>query len=148
MTEQVLIGRGVNIDRVKKGIIKMAAAVLKQNPQDVTLLPEPSDVRLGPAYRLSSLGVKDLRYDSFHIYVREGDITVSLFRLGSHARIVSPDEIGIDWQEFSQAISLSLEELTGGKFLIQFGEPSTTQYDSGEWHYKLPYMLRPTKHSP
>ena len=146
MTEEVLVAHGVNMDRVKEGILEMAAAVLQRSVEDVVLLPDdPSEHMPGPAYRLSSLGVKDQRYDSFHIYVQESDVTVSIYKLGHYPTIISTEEIGIDWNQFRRGISASLEELYKGELRTQFGDPEIIQYGSGEWHYQLAYMLRPTK---
>ena len=69
MSGRILQAYGVNLEKVKQGMVSMDAAILQRNPTNVIILPgEISDVMPGPHYTLSSLGVNSTLYDSFHIY--------------------------------------------------------------------------------
>jgi hypothetical protein len=143
MSEQILQDYGVNIEKVKQGIVAMDAAILQRNPTNVSILPgEKSDVMPGPAYTLSSLGVNSTLYDSFHIYLRINEITVSLYKRGNYIQKVSPGETGIDWQSFRNAVDKSLFELYQHQYRIEFGDIKIVDYETGEWHYSISYMLR------
>jgi len=146
MSEATLASHGVDMAAVKSAIAKISAAILNRNPADVTLLPaEKSDVIPGAAYRLSSLGVNDRRYDTFHIYVMETGVDVSLFRNGDYAVRVPPDRIGIDWQTFRDAVAAALENLYRHEYKVEFGDVDIKTYKSGEWHFWVPYLLRESK---
>jgi hypothetical protein len=146
MSEATLASHGVGVTAVKSAIAKISAAILKRNPENVTLLTgEKSDVMPGAAYRLSSLGVNDRRYDTFHIYVTETGVHVLLFKEGNYAVRVSPDQIGIDWHAFRDGVAAALENLYLHQYKVEFGDVDIKAYKSGEWYFSVPYMLRESK---
>jgi hypothetical protein len=80
MTEDVLSNRGVNVFKVKKAIVSIYSALATRNPKDVIILPdEPIEVMLGTAYKISSLGINNKYFDSFHVYQMNNEITVLLY---------------------------------------------------------------------
>lgn len=143
MSEATLASHGVDVAAVRSAIAKISAAIVKRNPANVTLLPgEKSDVMPGAAYRMSSLGVNDRRYDTFHIYVTETGVDVLLFKDGHYAARVSSDQIGIGWQGFRDAVAAALENLYLHQYKVEFGDVAVKTGRSGEWYYSVPYMLR------
>ena len=107
MTEEVLVAHGVNMDRVKEGILKMAAAVLQRSVEDVALLPDdPSEYMPAGLPSVKPESRTSVRFVS--IYVQESDVTVSIYKLGDYPPIISTEEIAIDWNQFRHGIQLLL----------------------------------------
>jgi len=143
MSEATLVSHGVDVAVVKSEILAFTGAILKRSSTNLSILPgEASEVMPGAAYRISSLGVNDPRYDSFHIYVRESEVTVSLYYHGNYIERIEPREIGIDWQEFQRAVGAALISLYRNRYEVEFGDVGIRTYDSGEWHFEIPYVLR------
>jgi len=143
MSEATLSSHGVDISAMKSATAKISATILKHNPASVSVLPsEKSDDMPGAAYRLSSLGVKDPRYDTFNIDVTLSEVTVSLFKSGRYAERIEPGSIGIDWQAFQVAVGAALKTLYRDKYEVEFGDVGIKTYGSPDWLYIVPYMLR------
>ncbi|MDD1776038.1 MAG: TIR domain-containing protein [Candidatus Methanomethylicus sp.] len=143
MSETTLASHGVDISAMKSAIAKISATILKRNPANVNVLPgEKSDVMPGAAYHLSSLGVNDPRYDTFHIYVTQSEVTVSIFKSGDSVKRIEPSSIGIDWQAFREAVGAALKNLYRDKYEVEFDNVGIKTYSDNSWHYIIPYMLR------
>ena len=144
MTEEKLSSYGVDMPAVKSAIKKITAVTLKRDPVKVSIMAgESSTVMPGAAYRISSLGVNDARYDTFHIYVREKNITISLFRSGDYALKITPEDIGIDWKEFQKAVGQALKKLYQNVYEIEFDKVRVETYNTGEWNFVINYFLHP-----
>jgi hypothetical protein len=149
MTEEILSKKGVNVPKVKEAIVAIYSAIATCDPNNVVLLPgEPSDVMPGPAYSISSLGINNKYFDSFHVYQRNSEITVSLYKTGNYTPIIPPEKIGIDWELFKRAFSNGLTALYLNDFTIEFGEIKIEKYSDKSWQYAIPYLLRPVKNKP
>lgn len=79
------------------------------------------------------------KYARFQMFQQENEISVSFSFKGGNSAVVPPDEVGVDWDRFTQGMRRLLRQLKNDKVDFEFGKVEVRQLPRGGVDYRIAY---------
>ncbi|MBN1452108.1 MAG: toll/interleukin-1 receptor domain-containing protein [Anaerolineales bacterium] len=148
LVERYLREQGISLGAVDQGTKRAFGALAQRNSEDIkyTLwISESGELLPGYSYVVVDPGLApDAKYGEFQLF--QGDEEFSIFFHATQdgepqGPVIPVEELGVDWDEVREGLSMALEELYVGKKYVEFGDLGILTEQDGSWRYQLPYKL-------